>query len=78
MPSNVGLSAALFADGGIAWNKSNEFDRQRLHVGWGLGLRILAPAVDMMRFDVGFDKEGSWRIHIASFSKMRGQRLRLR
>lgn len=78
MATNLGLSAALFADSGIAWSKPSQLKRGRLHIGWGIGLRLLAPAVDMMRIDVGFDMEGRWKIHIASFSKMRAQRLRLR
>lgn len=78
MTSNMGLSAALFADGGTAWDRSEHLGHQRLRLGFGAGLRVLAPAVDMMRMDVGFDTEGHWKIHIASFSKMRAQRLRLR
>ena len=78
MTTNLGLSAALFNDSGIAWSTSSQLKRKHLRVGWGIGLRLLAPAVDMMRLDVGFDTEGRWRIHIASFSKMRAQRLRLR
>ncbi len=78
MTTNLGLSAALFNDSGIAWSASSQLKRKHLRVGWGIGLRLLAPAVDMMRLDVGFDTEGRWRIHIASFSKMRAQRLRLR
>ena len=78
MATNLGLSAALFADSGIAWSAPSQLKRKHIHVGWGFGLRLLAPAVDMMRIDVGFDTRGRWRIHIASFSKMRAQRLRLR
>lgn len=78
MTSNIGLAAALFADGGTAWDGREPLGRQRLRMGFGAGLRLLAPAIDMMRMDVGFDTEGHWKIHIASFSKMRAQRLRLR
>ncbi len=78
MTSNIGLSAALFADGGMAWDRGEQWGRQRLRMGFGAGLRVLAPAIDMMRMDIGFDTEGHWKIHIASFSKMRAQRLRLR
>lgn len=78
MATNLGLSAALFADSGVAWSEPSQLESGRIHVGWGIGLRLLAPAVDMMRIDLGFDTEGRWKIHIASFSKMRAQRLRLR
>ena len=59
-------------------NRRDQFDRARLEIGFGVGLRLLMPAVDMARFDVGFDRDGNWLIHFASFSKMRAQRLRLR
>ncbi|MFT5090805.1 MAG: outer membrane protein insertion porin family [Candidatus Latescibacterota bacterium] len=78
LASELGLSAAFFADTGMAWNVKSQVDRNRLHSGIGLGLRLLMPAVDMTRLDVGFDAEGNWQIHFASFSKMRSQRSRLR
>jgi outer membrane protein assembly factor BamA len=78
LASDLGLSAAFFADTGMAWNVKSQVDRNRLHSGIGLGLRLLMPAVDMTRLDVGFDAEGNWQIHFASFSKMRSQRSRLR
>ncbi len=78
LASDLGLSAAFFADTGIAWNTANQLDKNRVRSGIGLGLRILMPAVDMTRLDVGFDADGNWQIHFASFSKMRAQRSRLR
>jgi outer membrane protein insertion porin family len=78
LPAKLGLSAALFADTGIAWNSTEQFGKDRIYSGFGLGLRVLMPAVDMTRLDVGFDEEGNWQIHFASFSKMRAQRSRLR
>lgn len=78
LPADLGLAGALFVDTGMAWDRRDQFDRARLETGFGVGLRLLMPAVDMARVDVGFDVEGNWRIHIASFSKMRAQRLRLR
>ncbi|MBT6905277.1 MAG: hypothetical protein HOA27_14025, partial [Gemmatimonadetes bacterium] len=44
----------------------------------GLGLRLLLPAVDMTRLDIGYSPSGGWQIHFASFAKMRAQRARLR
>lgn len=78
LASDLGLSAALFADTGIAWNTAKQIDRNKTRSGFGFGLRILMPAVDMTRLDVGFDEDGNWQIHFASFSKMRAQRSRLR
>ena len=78
LPADLGLAGALFIDTGLAWNESKEFGLDRTRTGFGLGLRILAPAVDMTRFDIGFDTEGNWKIHFATFSKPRAQRSRLR
>ena len=78
LPADLGLAGALFVDSGMAWDRGEQLEMGRLETGFGFGLRLLMPAVDMARFDVGFDADGNWHIHIASFSKMRAQRLRLR
>jgi outer membrane protein assembly factor BamA len=78
LPGDLGLDAAFFADWGLAWDDSDEFERRRGRWGWGIGLRLLMPAVDMVRFDLGFDKFGGPRLHFASFSKLQGSRWRLR
>ena len=63
---------------GPAWSREEKFAFDRARTGCGLGLRLLMPAVDMSRFDIGFDGEGNRRVHLAVFSKMAGQRFRLR
>ena len=78
LSSDLGLAGAFFVDHGLAWSASDDFTFDRARTGFGLGLRLLMPAVDMTRFDVGFDADGSWRIHFAVFSKMAAQRFRLR
>jgi outer membrane protein assembly factor BamA len=78
MAADLGLSGALFADTGLAWSHGDDFSRDRLETGVGLGLRLLAPAVDMTRLDIGYSPSGGWQIHFASFAKMRAQRARLR
>ena len=78
MAADLGLSGALFVDSGLAWTDSEQFSLGRAKTGAGFGIRMLMPAVEMTRLDVGFDEEGNWRIHFASFSKMDAQRLRLR
>ena len=55
----------------------DEFDLQRGKLGVGTGLRVLMPAVDMTRFEVGYGEDG-WRFYLATFSKMQAQRWRLR
>ena len=78
LAADLGLAGALFTDTGLAWSREEEFAFDRARTGYGLGLRLLMPAVDMSRFDIGFDGEGNWRLHLAVFSKMTGQRFRLR
>jgi len=78
MPADLGLAGALFVDTGLAWNRGSDFELGRAKTGYGLGLRLLMPAVDMTRLDVGFDEGGNWRVHFASFAKFDAQRLRLR
>jgi len=78
LASDLGLSGAFFIDHGLAWSASDDFALDRSKTGFGLGLRLLLPAVEMTRLDLAFDADGSWHIHFASFSKMSAQRLRLR
>jgi outer membrane protein assembly factor BamA len=78
LTADLGLSGALFADTGLAWSRGADFAGDRLQTGIGLGLRLLAPAVDMTRLDIGYSPSAGWQIHFASFAKMRAQRARLR
>jgi len=77
MSADLGLGGTLFVDGGLAWTKSDEFSFDRARFGAGGGLRLLLPAVDMTRLEVGYGQQG-WVVHFATFSKMRAQRLRSR
>ena len=78
LPADLGLAGAFFADAGLAWNQREEFAAERGRAGFGFGLRLLMPAVEMVRLDLGFDTDGNRRVHLAAFSKMHAQRLRLR
>ena len=55
----LGLQVALFGDLGIAWEDS-QGNRQgnRWLDGYGFGLRILVPFVDMIRLDFAFGEPG--------------------
>lgn len=74
----LGLDFALFADAGIAWSESREFAMDRARAGGGVGLRLLVPGSEMVRFDVGWSPEGGFHFHFASGSKPVAQRNRLR
>jgi outer membrane protein assembly factor BamA len=54
-----GLSAALFIDTGIVWDKSNEYKYDNFTTGFGLGLHLHLPYVEVFRFDYGFDR--NWK-----------------
>jgi outer membrane protein assembly factor BamA len=78
MASDLGLAGALFMDHGLAWTRRDDLRWGRSATGFGAGIRLLLPAVEMMRLDVGFSTDGHWHVHLAGFSKMTAQRLRLR
>lgn len=76
---DLGLQLALFGDLGIAWNNSDQFNKDKVIGGYGVGLRFLVPFVNMFRFDFGFGEPGeSFRIHIGAFEKSVAQRFRVR
>jgi outer membrane protein insertion porin family len=56
---DVTLSAVLFADFGIAWDNDVDFDGDRWHGGYGVGLRVYSPFQDVVRVDVGFNRSGN-------------------
>jgi outer membrane protein insertion porin family len=74
----LGLDAALFTDGGLAWSTSDEFNWKRGRGGLGGGLRLLVPGTEMVRFDVGWSEQGGFQFHFAGGSKPSAQRNRLR
>jgi outer membrane protein assembly factor BamA len=74
----MGLQFAVFADAGTAWSSQDEFTMERAKGGFGAGLRLLAPGVEMVRFDVGFNRQGGVYFHFGGGFKWEAQRLRLR
>ena len=52
----AGLQLVAFADTGLAWNHSA--DRQSAITGYGAGLRVLVPFVDLVRIDVAWGEPG--------------------
>ena len=54
----VGFEVATFADFGVIWNDPEEFNLDRSRIGYGAGLRVLLPVVEMMRLDVGVSEVG--------------------
>ena len=77
-PVGVGLQLALFGDAGVAWNDDNDLSWERTETGYGFGVRLLVPVVDMIRMDVGFNSDGEATFHFAIDQKFEAQRKRLR
>jgi outer membrane protein insertion porin family len=77
-PVGLGLQFALFGDAGLAWSDDNDFSWKRTGTGYGIGVRLLVPVVDMVRMDVGFDRDGRAVFHLAVAQKFEAQRKRLR
>ena len=75
--ADLGLAWALFSDTGIAWDEADQLSAGRARSGFGTGLRLLLPAVEMTRLDVAIGEDG-WRVAFAALSKMSAQRLWLR
>jgi outer membrane protein assembly factor BamA len=74
----VGLQLAAFADAGIAWSEPRDFGLDRTRMGFGLGARLLVPAAEMVRLDVGMSQDGDVVFSFGTSSIFFGRRLRVR
>jgi len=74
----LGFEIAALADAGIAWNTDSEFAIDKVRAGIGVGLHLLVPGSEMIRFDVAWDGKDEVRFHLASGSKPVAQRSRNR
>ena len=74
----LGLEAAAFADAGVAWSRGGDFNLDRTHLGFGAGMRLLVPSIEMVRFDFGISQEGTmlFNFGINSMFFQRKQRVR--
>jgi outer membrane protein insertion porin family len=73
----AGLQLAAFADWGTAWNEGQNLgDRGKF--GWGVGIRPLVPAIDMVRFDFGVSQEGDVVFNFGINTKFEAQLQRIR
>ncbi len=53
-----GLSAGIFVDSGIAWQKSSEFSLKNHFTGFGVGLHIHFPYINVLRLDYAWNDQG--------------------
>ncbi len=56
---SIGLEVATFGDVGLAWNDPRELNLDRTRSGYGVGVRLLVPGLDSLRFDVARSEEGN-------------------
>ena len=54
----AGLQLVAFGDLGAAWNDGDDFDASQALDGYGFGLRVLAPFVDVIRLEVAWGEPG--------------------
>ena len=50
----IGFELALFADAGKAWGNKQDPGSDKFLSGYGLGLRLLMPFVNVIRLDFAF------------------------
>jgi outer membrane protein assembly factor BamA len=77
-PVNMGVELAAFVDVGVAWTEEHELNAERTKTGFGIGLRLLVPGVETVRFDLGLNPDGDVRFHLATWTKPEAQRFRVR
>jgi outer membrane protein assembly factor BamA len=53
----LGLNAGIFVDSGIVWDNSKEYGIKNFHTGFGFGLHLLLPYVEVFRVDYGFNRD---------------------
>ena len=76
---HLGLQLSAFGDFGHAWDESNEFKLENFIEGYGFGVRLLVPFVEMIRMDFGWGEPGGgMRFHFGLFEKPVMQRFRVR
>jgi outer membrane protein assembly factor BamA len=54
----AGIQAAAFADLGLAWNDGDDLEASSAIDGYGFGVRLLVPFVDVIRIDVAWGEQG--------------------
>ena len=76
---HLGMELALFADSGKAWGNPAGYGKSDVLTGYGFGLRLLLPFVNVIRFDFAFGEPGEGILgHFGVVPKAEKQRWRIR
>ena len=61
-----GLGGAFFVDTGAVWNAGHKVVYEDFHTGFGLGLRVFMPFVQVVRLDYAWNTkgEGRWQVNL--------------
>jgi outer membrane protein assembly factor BamA len=54
-----GISLGLFADTGLTWFQKEPIELSMLSTGYGLGIHIHLPYINLLRLEVAFDERGN-------------------
>ena len=54
-----GVSLGLFADTGLTWFQKEKIKSSMLQTGYGLGLHLHLPYINLLRLEVAFDERGN-------------------
>lgn len=55
----LGLSAGFFIDSGIVWQTKSEFTLNNFYTGYGAGLHIHLPYINVLRLDYAWNDQGA-------------------
>lgn len=47
----------------MIWSRPEQFNLDRTRLGYGAGVRVLFPVVEMIRFDFGADERGEFEVN---------------
>ena len=53
-----GIGLGIFVDSGLTWFQGERIKRSMFHSGYGIGIHMHLPYIDIIRFELAFNEEG--------------------